>query len=556
MEYVEGRSLAEMLREDGPLPAATAVEIATDIAAALGAAHTTGMLHRDIKPGNILVTPSGLVKVADWGIGRAMDAAVEENLTQTGAVMGTATYFSPEQAQGLPLDNRSDLYALGVVLYEMVTGRPPFQGDSPVAIAYKHVQEPPRPPRSINANVPPELEAITMQLLEKRPDDRYANAEDLRADLRRYREGFRVHAMSREMAPAAAVAGATQAVPTIEETSAVPTSYHVDEPDGGGWYQEPPREKRSWGFLVALVLLLAVLGGLLYLLASTLGIFDEEEGDVDQVEVPRVVDLPVDQARQLLEDAGLEVVETAEQVADAARVGLVLSQNPENGIRVDEGTEVTIVVGSQNTFAMPPLAGSTPEQARNTLQGLGFTGEIREEVQDSTDVDEGQIITTQPAAGEQVATTATITLVVSGGPPQTEIPTCEGVSAGECAERLTAAGFTPQIVQESSSTVPEGQVIGTDPPAGSLADNGATVRVIESAGPAVVEVPSVEGLDEGAAIQALEDSGFEVSTVRQDTLNPAEDGIVLDQNPSGNSTAEAGSTVTIVVGSLLTDVGD
>ena len=554
MEYVEGRTLAEMLRE-GPLAAGPAVEIATDVAAALGVAHSAGVLHRDIKPGNILCTPGGLVKVADWGIGRAINAAVEENLTQTGAVMGTATYFSPEQAQGLALDNRSDLYALGIVLYEMTTGRPPFQGDSPVAIAYKQVHEAPPPPRSVNASVPPELEAITMQLLEKRPDDRYANAEDLRADLRRYREGFRVHAMSRELATAAAAVGATEALGTVEATSAVPTTYRVDEPPDE--WEEPEKEKRSWWFLVALVLLLAILGGLLYLLANTLGIFDQDDGEVAQVEVPRVLDLPVDQARQILEDAGFEVIETAEQVADAARVGLVLSQTPESGIRVDEGSEVTIVVGAQNTFAMPPLAGSTPEQARNTLTGLGFTGEFREEVQDSVDVDEGQIISTQPAAGEQVATTATITLIVSGGPPQTEVPSCEGVTAAVCAERLTAAGFTPQVVQESSSNVPQGQVIRTEPAAGTLADNAATVRVVESAGPAVVEVPPVEGLAEGAAIRALEDAGFVVSVERQGVLPGPQDGVVLEQNPGPNANAPAGSTVTIVVGdSSIVDVGD
>src|SRR5688500_4985007 len=194
MEYVDGRTLAEILRADGPLPPERAVDVATDVAAALGAAHAAGVLHRDIKPGNILVAPSGRVKVADWGIGRAMDAAAEENLTQTGAVMGTATYFSPEQAQGLSLDPRSDLYSLGVVLYESLTGKPPFQGDRPVAIAYKHVQEQPRPPRSLNLDVPPELEAIVLQLLAKDPANRYASADALRDDLRRYREGGAVEA--------------------------------------------------------------------------------------------------------------------------------------------------------------------------------------------------------------------------------------------------------------------------------------------------------------------------------------------------------------------------
>jgi serine/threonine-protein kinase len=556
MEYVEGRSLAELLRSDGPMEPSAAVEIATDVAAALGAAHTAGVLHRDIKPGNILVTPSGLVKVADWGIGRAMDAAVEENLTQTGAVMGTATYFSPEQAQGLPLDNRSDLYALGVVLYEMVTGRPPFQGDSPVAIAYKHVQEPPRPPRSINASVPPELEAITMQLLEKQPDDRYATAEDLRADLRRYREGFRVHAMSRELAAAGAAAGATQAVPAVEATAAVPTTYRVEEP-AEDWYAEPQKEPRSWWFVVALVLLLGVLAGLLWLLASTLGVFDQDDTGVEQVAVPPVVGLPVEQARQVLDEAGLEVSETAEQVADPAQVGIVLSQNPENGIRVDEGTTVTIVVGSQNTFPMPNLAGSTPEQARNTLAGLGFTGEFRETPQDSTEVEEGLIIATEPATGEQVATTATITLIVSAGPPQTAVPPCEGRTGGECADLLTQAGFTPEVVEESSGSVPAGQVIRTEPAGGSMADNGTTVRVVVSAGPAVVEVPPVVGLAEGTAVNTLEGAGFQVTVERQAvSAGSPDDGNVMAQNPAANATAEAGSTVTIVVGDSGLDVGD
>src|SRR5579885_120269 len=209
MEYVEGRSLADILRTEGPLHPQRAAEVASDIAAALGFAHRNGVIHRDVKPGNVLISPTGQVKVADFGIARALGAGAEENLTQAGSVMGTATYFSPEQAQGHSLDPRSDLYSLGVVLYEMVTGRPPFTGESPVTIAYKHVQEPVAPPRSVNLDVPPDLEAIIMKLLRKHPADRYASAEDARADLRRFREGQRVVAA----APGVAV-GATQAIPT------------------------------------------------------------------------------------------------------------------------------------------------------------------------------------------------------------------------------------------------------------------------------------------------------------------------------------------------------
>src|SRR3954447_3616975 len=219
MEYVEGRSLADIIRTEGPLHPQRAAEVASDVAAALGFAHRNGVVHRDVKPGNVLISPTGQVKGADFGIARALGADPESNLTQAGSVMGTATYFAPEQAQGLPLDPRSDLYSLGVVLYEMVTGRPPFGGESPVAIAYKHVQEQPAPPTQVNANVPADLEAIILKLLAKNPAARYASADDLRADLRRFREGQPVLAAS---AGAVAAAGATQAVAATQAVQAYP----------------------------------------------------------------------------------------------------------------------------------------------------------------------------------------------------------------------------------------------------------------------------------------------------------------------------------------------
>jgi serine/threonine-protein kinase len=562
MEYVEGRSLADLIRTNGSVPPSTAVDVAIDIAAALGAAHRAGVLHRDIKPGNILVTPTGMVKVADWGIGRALDAAAEENLTQTGAVMGTATYFSPEQAQGLPLDQGSDLYALGVVLYEMLTGRTPFTGDSPVAIAYKHVQEPPRPPRSINLDVPPELEAITLQLLEKKPADRYASADDLRADLRRYREGFKVHAMERGAATAAAAAAGTTAVPAVAATEAV-TRYHVGTgavsvDDGGPAYAPPPPEKRSWAFLAALIVLLAVLAGLLFLLARTLGVGeDDDTPDVAQVEVPSVEGLDRTTARQQLEAAGFVVAEEAEQVQDPARVDRVIRQDPQGGIRADEGSTVTITVGSQNTFAMPNLAGSTPDAARNTLVGLGFTGEIREVEEANPDVEAGEILRTEPAAGAQVATTATITLVVSSGPPPVPVPACATLTESDCVSAVSAAGLTPEVVPEADDAVEEGRVIRTEPAAGTEAEQGSTVRIVVSSGPGTATVPPVEGLSEQDAVNALEDAGFQVDVVNQPVApGSPDDGKVISQNPGPNAEAPPGSTVTIVVGDPQPDVGD
>src|SRR5579883_426453 len=192
MEYVDGRPLSALLRASGPLPPERAVDIGANVAAALAYAHRHGVIHRDVKPGNVLITDDGLVKVTDFGIARAVNT--EDSLTQTGAVMGTATYFSPEQAEGLGVDARSDIYSLGVVLFEMLTGRPPFLGDTPVAVASKHVREHPPLPREINPAVPPDLEAVIMKCMAKSPDYRYATAEDLRVDLLRFREGRAVSA--------------------------------------------------------------------------------------------------------------------------------------------------------------------------------------------------------------------------------------------------------------------------------------------------------------------------------------------------------------------------
>jgi beta-lactam-binding protein with PASTA domain/predicted Ser/Thr protein kinase len=555
MEYVEGRSLADLIRTNGKVPPSTAVDVATDIAAALGAAHRAGVLHRDIKPGNILVTPAGMVKVADWGIGRALDAGVEENLTQTGAVMGTATYFSPEQAQGLPLDQGSDLYALGVVLYEMLTGRTPFTGDSPVAIAYKHVQEPPRPLRSIDLDIPVELEAITMQLLEKKPADRYASADDLRADLRRYREGFKVNAMQRGAGAVVATTASTAGTQLVPEVPATVSQYRVEDA-GGPAYAPPPPERGGWLFVVALVALLGVLGVLLFLLARNWDVFDDEgDTDVLQVDIPTVEGLDRATAREQLEALGFVVVEEAEQVQDGAQVDKVIRQSPQGGIRADEGSTVTITVGSQNTFAMPNLTGSTPDAARNTLAGLGFTGEVRETPQENDTVEAGEIIGTEPAAGTQVATTATINLIVSSGPPLVPVPSCATLTESDCVNVVSAAGFTPEVVQQPDPEVDEGRVVRTEPGTGTEAENGSTVTIIVSSGPGTATVPPVTGLTEEAARSALDDAGFAVNVVDQPVAaDSADDGKVISQNPGGNTQAPPGSTITIVVGQA--DVGD
>ena len=557
MEYVEGRTLAEIVTAEGPLHPDRAADVGADVAAALGFAHKNGVLHRDIKPGNVLVTPNGTVKVADWGIGRALGAGVEENLTQTGAVMGTATYFSPEQAQGLELDPRSDLYSLGVVLYELVTGRPPFGGDNPVAIAYKHVQEPPRPPSSANPDVPEGLEAIILALLAKAPTSRYPSAEDVRADLRRFREGqtplaLRDRGATTALAAGAAAVGTTAMAANVDATQAVgatravvpagyatgPAYVPVEEV-----YEEPPR--RSSGFLVLLVLLVALLAILLFFLAQSLG-----GDDVAQVDLPSVVGQPEEEARTTLEDLGFDVrIGDPVEVDDPAQVGLVQFQDPAGGTSQDENSEVTLSIGAEDLIDVPQLEGQTLAQAQGTLSQAGFTGAVEPRDEPNDELAAGLVIRSDPPAGAEIGgASGRIILFVSTGPEAVPVPNVAGQSEADARVALNEAGFESTSERRPDPAVEEGTVVGTDPPAGTPLAPDSNVLVIVSDGPAAVPVPAVEGRPEDEAVAAITGAGFQVDIETVAVSNQNQDGIVQDQSPAGNAQAEPGSTVTIVVG--------
>ncbi len=560
MEYVEGRTLAEIVKDEGPLHPDRAADVGADVAAALGFAHKNGVLHRDIKPGNVLVTPNGTVKVADWGIGRALGAGVEENLTQTGAVMGTATYFSPEQAQGLELDPRSDLYSLGVVLYELVTGRPPFSGDNPVAIAYKHVQEPPRPPSVANPDVPDGLEAIILALLAKAPTGRYPSAEDVRADLRRFREGQTPLALrdgggaATAVAAGAAAVGTTAMAANVDATQAVgatravvpagyatgPAYVPVEEV-----YEEPSR--RSSGFLVLLVLLVALLAILLFFLAQSLG-----GDDVAQVDLPSVVGQPEEEARTTLEDLGFDVrIGDPVEVDDPAQVGLVQFQDPAGGTSQDENSEVTLSIGAEDLIDVPQLEGQTLAQAQGTLSQAGFTGAVEPRDEPNDELAAGLVIRSDPPAGAEIGgASGRIILFVSTGPEAVPVPNVAGQSEADARVALNEAGFESTSERRPDPAVEEGTVVGTDPPAGTPLAPDSNVLVIVSDGPAATPVPAVEGLGEDEAVAAITGAGFEVDIETVAVNNENQDGIVQDQSPAGNADAEPGSTVTIVVGEL------
>jgi serine/threonine-protein kinase len=545
MEYVDGKSLADILRTRGRLSAMQSAEIASEVAAALGFAHTNGMIHRDIKPANILVATNGTVKVADFGIARAVNTATQENLTQAGAVMGTATYFSPEQAQGLAIDARSDLYSLGVVMYETVAGRPPFTGDNPVTIAYRQVHEAPLPLQQVAPDVPAGYETITNHLLAKNPAQRYASADDVRLDLRRFRDGGTVQAAA-PTTVSATVTGPAAAVPVAAATTAMaatplPTTAQPTGAYGYGYgngYEEPPRSR---GWLVAgILLLLAALGIGGWLLFRALA-----EGSTAQVSLPSVLGRPIDEAKQIVNQLGLVPVEEARPTEDF-EPGIVYEQSPQPGL-VDEGSDVRLVFNpAAEQVELPNLVGRQQAEAEQILGTLGLVPQI--EPREDASQPEGTVLEQDPPPG-LVDTGRTVILVVSSGQGETTVPNVANVDQVTAAAQLANANLRVKTVQEPSDTVPAGQVIRTLPPSGQTVPKGTEVTMVVSTGAEPVPVPNVEGKSESQGRDELQAAGFLQRVVYQDVPSGSDQaGRVISQNPAPGTELRRGETVTMVVG--------
>jgi len=538
MEYVEGRSLAEMIRTEGPLHPDRAADIATDVAAALGFAHRNGLVHRDVKPGNVLVTPSGQVKVADFGIATAI-AGAQHDLTRDGKVMGTATYFSPEQAQGRQVDPRSDLYSLGVVLYEMLLGRPPFTGETPVAVAYQHVQNSPPSLRQSGAAVAESLEAVTLKLMAKNPVNRYPTAEDLRSDLRRYREG--AHDL-RSSAPQGAPGRPEIAVPAQHPNHGRSTRTRRD--DG---------LRRTLLFTVVLAILVVVLGYLVVEFVDTLGSPGDElpPAQIGLVEVPALIGTPLDEARAALRDSRLSVQMDYEVNADFPE-NTVFDQDPSAGTRIEPAETVRLLV-SQGTGPMILLAvvGDAVADAIRDLEAMGLT--VSPVDTEDAVVPTGQVIDQSPVAGSEIVPGSRVILFVSSGPAVEEVPDLTNRPVLDAMNIISQLGWRASTFEESSLVVPPGQVIRTEPPARSSLSPGSNVEIVVSTGLPMVGVPPVVSLLETTAVSELEAAGFGVNVVYESLpTNSPNDGRVISQSPLADVEIDSGSFVTIVVGAAET----
>lgn len=530
MEYVDGPSLSQVIRSDGPLHPRRAAEIAAEVADGLGFAHARGVVHRDIKPGNVLLTKSGQAKVTDFGIARALSSPAED-LTQAGSVMGTATYFSPEQAQGLSVDGRSDLYSLGVVLYEMLTGRPPFTGETPLAISYRHVQDAPEPPSTHISGLPRGLEAIIMKLLAKKPDDRYASAQDLRLDLNRFLASETT--LAEQGAPGAVSQATTVQPATTVATPVEPTEAYVEE-------DEEPKS-RTGIYIGVLVALLVILGG-------TLTWFLLSDESVDKIAVPSVVGLTQTDAEKSLKDAGFQV-SASTKVSDSLEAGLVLDQTPGKDEQAAKGSTVRIVVSSGAAkVEVPDVTGKTQAEAEKALTDLKLLPRVTTE--ENPDVESGTVIRQNPPSGRQIEAGGVVEIFVSKGAGEEIVPDVTGQPLAQAQAAIQAAGFRfANPTRAASSNVAEGSVISTDPAAGTPAKPNSVIKIVVSSGPEQVNVPTVTGQNENSATSTLKGAGLNVEVKPKSV--PAGDpnaGRVISQDPAGGQSVDTGSTVTITVG--------
>ena len=542
MEYVEGRTLKELIRSRGPCPIPVAIAYTRQILGALRYAHRSGLIHRDIKPHNVIVDPEGVVKVTDFGIARAGAS----QMTEEGSIIGTAQYLSPEQARGAPVDQTSDLYSTGIVLFELLTGEVPFTGETPVEIAMKHLSEAPDAPSSRRSDVPPDLDLVVLRALAKGPADRYQSAAAMDSDLETVAHGGHVPDDTADAATVVLAGGRA-----VDASTAVTQVTRRGQPVGPGHpldYEPIGRRHTVWPWLAGLGALLAfVVGG--WLLYETVG---DGLGGSGTVAVPYVVGLEEARAVGNLEDEGL--VPRIRRVPNSdVEEGLVFAQDPDPGTRVDNEAVVLIDVSSgKPEVTVPNVVGLSVESAVATLTQNGLTAQVAEVFSDR---DAGTVTAQQPRSNTVVVEGTSVRINVSRGARPITVPSVVGVPYDQAVAELNRAGLQAVRVDESSDLT-EGSVTRQDPRGGSETSRGTTVTLYVSRGPDTTAIPDVTATDVAIAQSTLETAGFRWRIEYEDTTDLSQDGIVLAQDPVSGSQARPNAIVTLFVGRYVEDTSE
>jgi serine/threonine protein kinase len=523
MQYVEGPTLKQLI--DSGITLEQGVAVIRQVLQAAGYAHRQGIVHRDLKPQNVIVDPEGKAVVTDFGIARA---GVSE-ITQTGSVMGTPHYLSPEQAQGFDVTAVSDLYSIGVMLYEALTGRVPFEGESAVAVAMKQVSQMPQRPSSVQPRVSPALDAVVMRALEKDPGQRFQSADAF------------IAALDQAMREPGGAGRGTTSFAALPPVVAVPVEGEEDP-------EEKRKRRRNWWILAALVAIL---------IGALIGIFASRGNPTTAV--PSVKGRSLQRAEEILEQRGFTVNQPPQEVHRQIAPGTVLEQDPAPappGNEAEEhcsfltlfcskpGVTLTVSIGPGETV-VPKVTGLDRAEATKKLEAAKF--EVATENVNSSSVEEGDVVYSEPHAGGTATEGSTVTIFVSAGPKLVKVPVLVDKQRRLAVQEIRARGLTPEVGEEESRS-PQGRVLRQSPSAGQELEPGTTVQIIVSSGLETVRMPGVVGLERPAAVEEVRAAGLTPVIEEEETANEAKIGLVTRQSPHGGNELRPGAEVTLIVG--------
>ena len=528
MEYVPGRTLRDVLRQFGPLTPEQALVILDPVLEGLAAAHAAGFVHRDIKPENVLISEDGRVKVADFGLARAVETS-NTSATQ-GMIIGTVAYLSPEQVQRGDADERSDVYAAGILLFEMVTGTVPHAGDTPLSVAYQHVNADVAAPSSVRAGIPADVDALVVTATRRDPALRYQGAPEFLADVRRVRAVLPPPRPFTDTRDTLVVDSATAA--RLNAASPRPATAAAASAPAPAAAPPPRRRRRRWPWVAAILAIavgLAAFGG--WTLAS-----------MRTVPTPDLIGRSVEQARAQVTGAGLTLEVAGEEFSETVPRGLVISSDPATGDGAREGGAVAVIVSKgPERYAVPDVAGQSPQQASAAISAAGLVPGATEQAFDNA-VPSGSVVRTDPQAGAQVKKGTSVAIIVSRGPKPIEVPDLVGRKITKAEAMLADLGLAPAITSTFSEDVPKNEVIAQTPAPGTVVNSGGTVSLTVSKGPPPVTVPNLVDMPRAKALSTLKRLGLKPKVVAgaATPLNR-----VYSQDPAPGTEIPKGSTVTI-----------